>query len=239
LQDVKDKAKAFIKRKVEQLTQEHAAALESFESRISLLTAARNSAERERDELMTQRDQLLEQLSASASSIHSSSTLPLIAPEVSTAPHCEEFDRLRSEVEVLRAQLSMSQRQHAEAVDAASAADIFRQKQLETEKAKYASELQGERMRAESALADAQARFSEALAEAKLAALNVAAADEKVATANDSTRILKERNEQLERESRELLQVKCVFLIYHLSLCVCILTLFMRSVRFFRKKTLW
>ena len=141
MQDVKDKAKAFIKRKVEQLTQEHAA-----------------------------------------------------------------------EIEVLRAQLLASQRQHAEAVDAASAADIFRQKQLETEKAKHASELQEDRMRAESALSDAQARFSEALAGAKNAALNVTDADEKFAAALESTRILKDRNDQLERESRQLLQVKRVFL---------------------------
>jgi hypothetical protein len=85
---------------------------------------------------------------------------------------------------------------------------------LETEKAKHAAELQEDRMRAESALSDAQARFSEALseAEAKVAALNVTAADEKFAAAHESTRILKERNDQLERESRQLLQVKRVFL---------------------------
>ncbi len=211
MQDVKDKAKAFIKRKVEQLTLEHAAVLASHEQQISLLMSARNSAERERDELLAQRDRLREELQASASSTQTASAIPLNRlSEDSSARYPEGLDRLCAELDALRTQLFISQRQHSESVDAASAADAFRQKQLETERARFAAELQEERMRAELALSEARSQYSASLAEAKLAALNLTAADEKVASANEATRIITERNAQLERESRELLQVSSV-----------------------------
>jgi hypothetical protein len=83
-QDVKDKAKAFIKRKIEQLSQEHAAALASCEQQKTLLVSARNLAERERDELIVQRDQmreeLREELRAAAASNHlASAPMPPLA----------------------------------------------------------------------------------------------------------------------------------------------------------------
>ncbi len=79
-QDVKDKAKAFIKRKIEQLSQEHAAALASCEQQKTLLVSARNIAERERDELIVQRDQMREELRAAAASNHpASAPMPTLA----------------------------------------------------------------------------------------------------------------------------------------------------------------
>ena len=221
---MKDKAKAFIKRKVEQLTQDHASALASSEQQISHLICARNLAVRERDELLIERDRLREELRASPSSVQSTSIMPSSGPpQHSSAQYSEELDQLRRNLEVLRTELNNSRRQHAEVVDAASAADVFRQKQLDAEKEKHAAELHEVRMRAESAISEVQARFSAALEEAKIAALNVTAADEKVAATNESTRLLTERNVQLERESRELLQVSSVYSFFaafvHIAIC--------------------
>jgi hypothetical protein len=194
LQDVKDKAKAFIKRKMEQLTQEHAAALLSSEQQISALASARNFAERERDELAEQRNQLRQELEVMRAA------QPTDASSDLQQRVAEDLARVQSEVETLRAQLVISQRHYAESVDAAAAADAFRQKQLEAEKARCFEELQAERKRAEAALSDARAQFSAALLNSQTAAGSVAAADE-------SAKILAERNAALERESRELLQV--------------------------------
>lgn len=197
LQDVKDKAKAFIKRKIEQLTQEHAAALLSSQQQIDTLVSARSVAERERDEIAAQRDQLRQELQV----LHSAAAPPQTAASSEFAAQIsDDLARSQSELESLRAQLVISQRQLAESVDAAAAADAFRQKQLETEKARYSEELQAERKRSEAALSEARAQLSAALVDPQTAA-SAAAADE-------SAKVVAERNAQLERESRELLQVK-------------------------------
>jgi hypothetical protein len=194
-QDVKDKAKAFIKRKIDQLTLEHAAALASSEQKISLLTAARDAAERERDE----RDRLLEEM-RSAITQRSAAVLPVEADDSSAA---DDVARERAEVEELRSQLAMVQRQLADAVER----DMCGQKQLESERLKHAAELHAERLRAEVAVRDAQAQFSAAHVDAQTAALSAAAIDESISAAKESARITSELNYQLERESRELLQV--------------------------------
>jgi hypothetical protein len=197
LQDVKDKAKAFIKRKIEQLTQEHAAALLSSQQQIDALVSAKSVAERERDEIAAQRDQLLQELQV----LHSAATPPQTAASSEFAAQIsDDLARSQSELESLRAQLVISQRQLAESVDAAAAADAFRQKQLETEKARYSEELQAERKRSETALSEARAQLSAALVDPQTAA--------SAAAANESAKVVAERNAQLERESRELLQVK-------------------------------
>jgi len=171
LQDVKDKAKAFIKRKIEQLTQEHAAALASSAQQISDLIAARNLAERERDDVSTQRDELRQQLRASTAAFSSASIPPQNASEDEVAARAaEDATHARSELLKLRAELAMSQRKHAEAVDAAEAADAFRQKQLEIEKHRAAEELQAERKRSAAAVSDAETKFLEAIAKTQAAA---------------------------------------------------------------------
>ena len=209
LQDVKDKAKAFIKRKIEQLTQEHAAALRSSQQQVDDLVSARSVVERERDELAAQRDQLRHELQV----LHSAATPPHTAASSELAAQLsDDLARCQSELESLRAQLVISQRQYAESVDAAAAADAFRQKQLETERTRCCEELQAERKRTETALSEARAQCSAALVDSQTAG-SVAAADE-------PAKILAERNVQLERESRELLQVKQTAAIAHIcALC--------------------
>jgi hypothetical protein len=197
LQDVKDKAKAFIKRKIEQLTQEHAAALLSSQQQMDALVSARHVAERERDDLAAQRDQLRQQLQV----LQAAATPPQTAASNEVAAQLsDDLARSQSELESLRAQLVISQRLYAESVDAAAAADAFRQKQLETEKARYSEELQAERKRTETALSEARAQLSAALVDPQTAS--------SAAAAHESAKVLAERNAQLERESRELLQVK-------------------------------
>jgi hypothetical protein len=202
LQDVKDKAKAFIKRKIEQLSQEHAAVLASCEQQKALLVSACSLAERERDEALAQRDQLCEELRASAATIHSASMpSPTASANDFEARDSEEILQAQFELETLRAQLMNSQRQHAEAVDAAAAADAFRQRQLEALKTQFEVQLQSE-------LSDVQARFSAALAETRAFAENATVVEQNADATREMARILTERNSQLERESRELLQVK-------------------------------